>query len=130
MLSSHKNKMRKLLDDDLMNMKSVNHTVDEATVRRQVRAQLRLSERIPNAPAPTPKFARIDLHMKTEEQAWDEINYLINSGTRRAVIITGASGILKTKFQDWVQSSTIGPYIHSCTPLNNGSFEIIIRQSK
>jgi DNA-nicking Smr family endonuclease len=122
--------MRKLLNDDLINMNNVNHPVDEAAVRRQVREQLRLSERIPPQPAQAQKFARVDLHMKTEEQAWDEINNLIYSGTRRAVVITGASGILKTKFQDWVQSSTIAPHIHSCTSLNNGSFEIIIRQPK
>ena len=52
------------------------------------------------------------------------LNELIESGARSATVITGASGVLKIKFQQWATDSIISPYIISFTPLNNGSFNV------
>ncbi|MEE1110891.1 MAG: Smr/MutS family protein, partial [Alphaproteobacteria bacterium] len=68
--------------------------------------------------------AVLDLHQLTEEQAWTAILDLAKSGTRNATIITGASGILKIKFQQWASDSVLSPYIISFTPINNGSFSV------
>jgi hypothetical protein len=64
------------------------------------------------------------LHQLTEEQAWERIMSVATSGARSATIITGASGILKIKFQQWAQDSLLSPYIISWKPVNNGSFEV------
>ena len=66
--------------------------------------------------------------MHTVEQAWGEIMEIATSGAKDAKIITGASGILKIKFQEWVQTSILAPYIVSCIPLNNGSFAVKFRK--
>jgi hypothetical protein len=73
---------------------------------------------------------RIDLHGKTEEQAWTAIVAIINSGARNATIITGASGILKQKFVQWMTESIISDRIISYRAINNGSFEIKIRRTQ
>ncbi|MBO7559672.1 MAG: hypothetical protein J6T27_00760, partial [Alphaproteobacteria bacterium] len=61
-------------------------------------------------------------------QSWGEIMELAISGAKTATIITGASGVLKIKFQEWVRESLLSPYIVSCTPLNNGSFAVKFRK--
>ena len=72
----------------------------------------------------------IQFHQQTEQQAWDVIMIAAQSGARTATVITGASGILKIKFQQWVDDSLLTPYIISCEPLNNGSFYVRFRKNK
>ena len=103
---------------------------DANAVRRRVRAELKLSQRMPPPPTQLPKHAVLDLHHKTEEQAWNEIMALATSGARNATIITGASGILKIKFQQWARDSLLSPYILSVLPLNNGSFAVKFKRIK
>ncbi len=52
------------------------------------------------------------------------------SGARTATIITGASGILKIKFQQWARDSLLTPYIIQWEPINNGSFSVKFRKNK
>ena len=85
-------------------------------------------------------MTRLDLHGKTEDQAWTLINELLDSvtayavangnkvGLRRAQIVTGASGILKEKFHQWATESIISPRIASCKLINNGCYEIVVRK--
>lgn len=115
--------MRKLTDQDIADMIGAPFAPDDDDTRRRVRSELKLSQRIPKN-EPTPSHVTLDLHMHTIEQAWFEIMEIAISGARTATIITGASGILKIKFQDWVRDSLLTPYIVSCTPLNNGSFAV------
>jgi len=117
--------MRELTDKDIADMIGAEFTPDTAT-HRAVRAELHLSTRIPK-PVNVPEHATLDLHMHTIEQAWNEIMNLAVSGTKTATIITGASGILKIKFQQWVRDSLLSPHIVSCEPLNNGSFTVKFR---
>ncbi|MBP5485182.1 MAG: hypothetical protein J6Y07_00525 [Alphaproteobacteria bacterium] len=119
--------MRNLTDQDIADMIGADFSPDDFSTRRRVRAELHLSTRIPT-PVHVPEHATVDLHMKTIEQSWDEIMELALSGVKTATIITGASGILKIKFQEWVQESLLSPYIVSCTPLNNGSFSVKFRK--
>ncbi len=116
--------MKSLTDKDIMDMIGDEYTPDDATTRRSVRTQLHLSTRLPKPAIPTPKHIKIDLHQLTEEQAWERIMSVATSGARSATIITGASGILKIKFQQWAQDSLLSPYIISWEPVNNGSFEV------
>ena len=55
---------------------------------------------------------------------------LATSGVRDATIITGASGILKIKFQQWARDSILAPYIVSWHALNNGSFAVKFRKRR
>lgn len=119
--------MRQLNDQDIAEMIGAEFTPDNDAARRRVRSELKLSKRIPHE-QPTPPHVTLDLHMHTIEQAWNEIMEIALSGTRDATIITGASGILKIKFQEWVRESIMAPYIVSCTPLNNGSFKVQFRK--
>ena len=119
--------MRKLTDQDIADMIGAPFTPDDDGTRRRVRGELKLSRRIPK-PVVVPLHATLDLHMHTIEQAWSEIMEIARSGTKSATIITGASGILKIKFQDWVRDSVLSPYIVSCAPLNNGSFAVKFRK--
>lgn len=121
--------MRRLSDQDLENMAAGEFTPDDV-VDKRTRRGMNLSRRIPPAAAPVPRRARLDLHQKTEEQAWQMICDMIASGVRDAVIITGASGILKIKFQQWARDSVISDKIISCEPLNNGSFAVKFRRKK
>ncbi len=118
--------MKELTDQDIAEMIGATFTPDDTRTRNQVRAELHLSKRIPKN-IPTPSHVTLDLHMHTIEQAWDEIMEIAISGTKTATIITGASGILKIKFQEWVRESILTPYIVSCNPLNNGSFAVKFR---
>ncbi|MBO4700314.1 MAG: Smr/MutS family protein [Alphaproteobacteria bacterium] len=119
--------MKRLTDQDIADMIGAPFTPDDNDTRRRVRRELKLSQRIPK-PVKIPTHTTLDLHMHTIEQAWGEIMEIARSGTKTATIITGASGILKIKFQEWVQNSLLTPYIVSCTPLNNGSFAVKFRQ--
>lgn len=116
--------MKQLTDLDIEQMIGTEHTPDEIATRRAVRSELHLSTRIPHACRTPPMHATLDLHQLTEEQAWAAIMELATSGTRTANIITGASGILKIKFQQWARDSILSPYIVSFSPINNGSFAV------
>ncbi|MBD5388685.1 Smr/MutS family protein [bacterium] len=122
--------MKQLSDADIQKMADAPFAPDTRAVNRSVRRQLRLGQLIPPPAPPVPRVARLDLHRRTEEQAWAAINALATSGVRRAVIITGASGILKIKFQQWVTASTLADRIVSCTPINNGSFDVQFRRPR
>ncbi len=114
--------MKQLTDKDIAEMIGTDFTPDDATTRHSVRSELHLSQRIPHQPITPLQHATLDLHQFTEEQAWTAIMELAQSGTRTANIITGASGILKIKFQQWARTSILSPYIISFCPINNGSF--------
>ncbi|MBQ2017782.1 MAG: Smr/MutS family protein [Alphaproteobacteria bacterium] len=116
--------MKQLTDKDIAEMIGTDFTPDDATTRHSVRSELHLSQRIPHQPIAPPQHATLDLHQFTEEQAWTAIMELAQSGTRTANIITGASGILKIKFQQWARDSILSPYIISFKPINNGSFVV------
>lgn len=119
--------MRKLTDQDIAEMIGAEFAPNNDDIRKRVRAELHLSKRIPR-PVHIPSHATLDLHMHTIEQAWGEITDLAKSGVKNATIITGASGILKIKFQEWVRDSILSPYIVSCNPINNGSFDVKFRK--
>lgn len=121
--------MKQLNDTDIEQMISCEFVPDTANTQRSVRTQLHLSTRIPNTDNYIPEHAKLDLHQLTEEQAWDAIMRLAKSGVRNATIITGASGILKIKFQQWATNSVLSPYIISFTPLNNGSFAVKFKKT-
>lgn len=122
--------MKRLSDSDIERMANDEFSPNHDIVRRGVRAELKLSELIPAKTESLPKHVVLDLHHKTEEQAWNEIMRLATSGLRNATIITGASGILKIKFQQWAQESLLSPYIISVSPLNNGSFAVKFKRIK
>ena len=122
--------MKRLSDSDIERMADGEFSPNHDIVRRGVRAELKLSELIPAKTESLPKHVVLDLHRKTEEQAWNEIMRLATSGVRNATIITGASGILKIKFQQWAQESLLSPYIISVSPLNNGSFAVKFKRIK
>ena len=119
--------MKNLTDQDIAEMIGADFSPDDSVTRRRVRTELHLSTRIP-APVHVPEHATLDLHMKTIEESWESIMKLALSGVKTATIITGASGVLKIKFQEWVRESLLSPYIVSCTPLNNGSFAVKFRK--
>ena len=119
---------RQLSDADLNKMIGADFVPDDVVTKKQVRAELKLSRLIPQPDEPAPVRARLDWHGKTEEMAWRELNELIQSGVRNAMVITGASGVLKIKFQDWITNGSIAKYIATWKPLNNGCFEIKIKK--
>ena len=116
--------MKQLTDTDITEMISSEFHPNDSDTIRTVRRELHLSTRIPLPARPAPLHTTLDLHQLTEEQAWDKIMRLAQSGTRSANIITGASGILKIKFQQWATDSILSPYIVSFSPINNGSFSV------
>jgi DNA-nicking Smr family endonuclease len=122
--------MKQLTDEDLAKMAEADYSPDDRLVTRQVRSGLHLGRLIPATLPPVPRHAVLDLHQRTEEEAWALLVDLVRSKARRATVITGASGILKTKFQDWVANSILAPHVSSWKRLNNGSFEITIRKPK
>lgn len=121
--------MKKLSDADIQNMITNEFVPDIQQIHRQVRQELQLSKRIPEQKIKQ-NYAKIDFHNLTEEQAWQSLLALVNSGVKTATVITGASGILKVKFQQWATDSIISPYIESITPLNNGSFSVKFHTKK
>ena len=121
--------MKQLTDQDIAQMAGIDFTPNDKNTRNAVRRELHLSNRIPTTPK-IPNHATLDLHQLTEEQAWTAIMTMAQSGTRTATIITGASGILKIKFQQWARDSLLSPYIISFTPINNGSFSVKFKKTK
>ena len=119
--------MKQLTDADIANMvgDDFNPTTDVNSVRRE----LHLSKRIPKT-HPAPDHIVLDFHQHTEQEAWDMVMVAAQSGARAATVITGASGILKPKFQQWVRDSLLTPYIVSCEQVNNGSFNIKFKRTK
>ncbi len=116
--------MKQLTDSDIEQMIGGEFIPDDRDTKRSVRRQLHLSTRIPDTDNFIPEHAKLDLHQLTEEQAWTAIMELAQSGVRNATIITGASGILKIKFEQWAKDSLLSPYIISWSPINNGSFAV------
>ena len=120
--------MRQLTDQDIADMTGDNINFDNRAVKSSVRRDLRLSEKIPVTQV-AQKHVIIDFHEHTEEQAWNMVMTAAQSGARTATVITGASGILKIKFQQWVRDSLLAPYIVQCTPINNGSFAVKFKKT-
>lgn len=120
--------MKQLTDQDIEQMIGGDFSPDDTTTRHAVRSELQLSRRIPHKRITPPMHATLDLHQFTEEQAWSAIMDLARSGTRTANIITGASGILRIKFQQWALDSLLSPHIVSFSPINNGSFFVKFRK--
>ena len=114
--------MKQLDDKDIANMIGNEFSPTDKTIQ-SVRRELHLSKRIPQKHE-TPEHIVLDFHQHTEQQAWDMVMDAAKSGARTATVITGASGILKIKFQQWVRDSLLTPYIVSCKPVNNGSFNV------
>lgn len=121
--------MKQLSDKDIANMIGEDFVPDDNSVRKSVRQSLHLSTRIPKAKI-LQEHATIDFHQHTEEEAWNMLVNVIESGVRSATVITGASGILKPKFQQWVTDSVISPRIMSVQPINNGSFLVKFHRIK
>lgn len=124
------NNMKQLSDSDIANMIGEDFRPDDNETKKQVRKSLHLSTRIPKIDIPTPEHITIDFHNHTEEEAWRMLEQVAASGARNATIITGASGILKQKFQQWANDSIIAPRIFSFAPLNNGSFSVRFHKLK
>ena len=122
--------MKQLTESDIEQMIQAEFIPNTPDAQRSVRRQLHLSTRIPQIDNYIPEHAKLDLHQLTEEQAWNAIMDLAKSGVRNATIITGASGILKIKFQQWAQNSIISPYIVSWAPINNGSFAVKFKKQE
>jgi DNA-nicking Smr family endonuclease len=122
--------MKQLNDTDIEQMIANDFVPNTSKVQSSVRKQLHLSTRIPKAKTPQKKYEKLDLHHLTEEQAWAAIMTLAQSGVRDATIITGASGILRVKFQQWATDSLFSPHIISWAPLNNGSFSVKFKKHK
>lgn len=122
--------MKHLTESDIEHMINTEFIPNTSDTQRSVRRQLHLSTRIPQTDNYIPEHTKLDLHQLTEEQAWNAIMDLAKSGVRNATIITGASGILKIKFQQWAKNSIISPYIISWAPINNGSFAVKFKKQE
>ncbi|MBR3147811.1 MAG: Smr/MutS family protein [Alphaproteobacteria bacterium] len=122
--------MKQLTDSDIAKMIGDDFIPDDIMTKKAVRTQLHLSKRIPKPDTPAPEHMTIDFHNHTEEEAWKMLTQVAASGTRSATVITGASGILKTKFQQWAKDSVISPFIVSFAPINNGSFMVKFHKNK
>lgn len=116
--------MKQLNDADIAKMVGEEFTPDDIATKKSVRSALHLSTRIPKPEASIGDSATIDFHNHTEQEAWNMLVHIASSDIRHATVITGASGILKTKFQQWATESIISPRIMSFEPLNNGSFKV------
>jgi len=116
--------MKQLNDSDIANMIGEDFRPDDNETKKQVRKSLHLSTRIPKPATPAPTHITLDFHQHTEQKAWEMLTQVAASNTRSATVITGASGILKQKFPQWMQESILTPYILSFEPINNGSFKI------
>ena len=122
--------MKQLNDSDIANMIGADFIPDDNATKKSVRQSLHLSTRIPKPDAPVPEHIVIDFHNHTEQEAWDMLVHIAESGARSATVITGASGILKNKFQQWATESIISPRIVSWAPINNGSFSVKFHKQK
>ena len=121
--------MKRLNDKDIADMIGEEFVPENVAVKHDVRKSLHLSTLVPK-PQKTNLHPIIDFHNHTEQEAWNMLMNVIESGVRDVTVITGASGILKIKFQQWVKESILTPHILSCTPLNNGSFAVKLHKSK
>ena len=121
--------MKQLNDTDIANMIGEEFMPDDKNTKASVRRQLALSKKIPEQHE-HPAHITIDLHQHTEQEAWEMIMDVAQSGARTATIITGASGILKIKFQQWARDSLLTPYIIQWEPINNGSFSVKFKKNK
>lgn len=121
--------MKQLNDQDIANMIGDDFIPNDVATKKSVRSELHLSTRIPQN-IPIPEHATIDFHQHTEEESWQMLVDIIESGVRSATVITGASGILKTKFQQWATDSIISHHIISIEPINNGSFSVRFKKRK
>ena len=123
--------MKQLTDEDIANMigEEVNSSPVDKKAQESIRKSLHLSTLIPKQKK-QPAHIVLDFHNHTEEEVWSMLIELINSSATSATIITGASGILKPKFLQWVKESIISDKIISCTTLNNGSFEIKLKKER
>ena len=122
--------MKQLNDSDIANMIGDDFVPDDVATKKSVRSELHLSTRIPKTDTSVPEHITIDFHQHTEQDAWQMLVDIIESGVRNATVITGASGILKTKFQQWMTESIISSNIISFKPINNGSFFVRFRKRK
>ena len=122
--------MKQLNDFDIANMIGEDFLPDNEATKKSVRSELHLSTRIPKKDDQKPTHATIDFHNHTEEEAWQMLEQIAASGIRTATVITGASGILKAKFQQWAKESILSPYIISFEPINNGSFSVRFRKTE
>ena len=122
--------MKQLNDEDIAKMIGADFIPDNNGVKKSVRQSLHLSTRIPKQPSPAPAHTIIDFHNHTEEEAWNMLAQVAASNTRTATVITGASGILKQKFPQWMTNSILSPYIVSFEPINNGSFFVKFHKNK
>ena len=122
--------MKQLNDEDIANMIGENIKIDDEAVKKSVRKSLHLSTRIPNQTVQVPENTVIDFHNHTEEEAWQMLEHIATSEIRSATVITGASGILKGKFQQWATESILSPRIMSFAPINNGSFHVKFYRKK
>lgn len=116
--------MKQLNDVDIANMIGEDFRPCDIETQKQVRRSLHLSTHIPETESQIPEHTTIDFHQHSEEEAWQMLVRIAESGARSATVITGASGILKQKFQQWANDSIISPRIISFKPLNNGSFAV------
>ena len=122
--------MKQLNDSDIAKMIGEDFRPDDNEIKKQIRKSLHLSTRIPKAPCSAPSHITLDFHQHTEQEAWEMLIDAIDSGTRGATVITGASGILKQKFPQWMTESVIAPNIISFEALNNGSFKVRFHKNK
>lgn len=122
--------MKQLSDEDILKMVGAEYAPDDNATKRAVRAELKLSTRIPQPATPTPEHIVLDLHNKTVEEAWAAIMSVATSGATSANIITGASGILHQLFPGWARESILSPYIIDFHPINNGSFFVRFHHKK
>ena len=122
--------MKQLNDADIANMIGADFVPDNNDVKKSVRQSLHLSKRIPKQSTIIPTHTIIDFHNHTEEEAWNMLAQVAASDTRSATVITGASGILKQKFPQWMNDSILSPYIASFDPINNGSFYVRFHKKK
>jgi DNA-nicking Smr family endonuclease len=122
--------MKQLSDSDIAKMIGEEFMPDNETAKKSVRQSLHLSTRIPKQESPTPEHTTIDFHNHTEEESWKMLEQIATSDIRSATVITGASGILKSKFQQWARDSILSPRILSFEPINNGSFFVKFHKKK
>ena len=123
------NMIRQLSDQDIANMIGEDFIPDDKNTKKSVRSELHLSTRIPK-PNTVKENTIIDFHQHTEQESWDMLIHIAASGIKNATVITGASGILKIKFQQWATESILAPYIESFSPINNGSFKVKFHKQK
>jgi DNA-nicking Smr family endonuclease len=122
--------MKQLNDFDIAKMIGEEFMPDYEKAKKSVRQELHLSTRIPNVSTKIPEHVTIDFHNHTEEESWQMLEQIAASSARTATVITGASGVLKSKFQQWARDSILSPYIISFEPINNGSFFVRFRKDK